>query len=282
LLTVFAILGSAHALCDQPFDQAEFVPPDGSKRVPPESELAVVVYGEFGKFGIDYDVTVDADGDDVAGPLPVVKHFQDERPDPGGFFVFHPYASLDTGALHTIHLLRLKDEVASSTFEASEETIRPLSTVPLVQIADVSDPKDRDDGCGARTVRDVSLEIYPAAGDPLGVSYMELHLFSETSGVNDETIYDVIPVPAEDEAIEMTIEVPDDQAAGYCLTAFQVNGAGEQSGVSDPFACVNNYVSSHEDDGGCGCSSATPMGGLVSVIGFVFAASRRRRGPGQT
>jgi MYXO-CTERM domain-containing protein len=277
LLTVLAILGSAHALCDQPFDHAVFVPLDGSKRVPPDSELAVVVYGEFGEFGIDYDLTVDADGDDVGGPLPDVKHFQDERPDPGGFFVFHPYASLDTGALHTIHLLRKKQEVASSTFEVSEEAIRPLSTVPLVQITDVSDPKDLDDACGARTVREVSLEIYPAAGDPLGVSYMELHLFPESGGVDDSTIYDVIPVPAADEAIEMTIEVPDDEAGNWAVTAFQVNGAGEQSGVSDPFAYVNNYVSSHADDGGCGCSSATPMGGLVSVMGFVLAAARRRR-----
>jgi hypothetical protein len=134
------------------------------KRVPPESELAVVVYGEFGEFGIDYDVTVDADGDDVAGPLPIVKHFQDERPDPGGFFVFRPYAALDTGALHTIHLFRLKDEVASSTFEAAEETIRPLSTVPLVQIADVSDPQDRDDACGARTVRGRLARDLPGGG----------------------------------------------------------------------------------------------------------------------
>jgi MYXO-CTERM domain-containing protein len=281
LLTVLAILGSAHAVCDQPFDHAGFVPPDGSKRVPPESELVVVVYGEFGEFGIDYDVTLDADGNDVAGPLPQVRHFQDERPDPGGFFVFKPYAPLDTGALHTIHLLRLEDEVASSTFEASEETIRPISTVPLVQIDDVSDPKDRDDACGARTVRDVSLEIYPAVGDPLGVSYLELHLFPEGSAVDDETIYDVIPVPVANEAIEMTIEVPDDQEAGYCITAFQVNGAGEASAVSEPYACVNDYISFHEDDGGCGCSTATPMGGVVSVLGLVFAAARRRRGSTQ-
>ena len=278
MLTVLAVLGSAHALCDQPFDHAAFVPSDGANRVPPDSELTVVVYGEFGEFGIDYDVTLDADGDDVAGPLPIVKHFEDERPDPGGFFVFRPYAALDTGALHTIHLFRLKDEVASSTFEASEETIRPLSAIPLVQIADVSDPEDRSDACGDRTVRDVSLEIYPAAGDPLGVSYLELHLFPEGSGVNDETIYDLIPVPAENEEIDVTIEVPDDADAGYCITAFQVNGAGDQSGVSDPFACVNDYVSYHEDDGGCGCSNPTPMGGLVSVLGFVFAAARRRRG----
>lgn len=277
MLTVLAILGSAHATCEQPFDHAAFVPSDGAKRVPPESELAVVVYGEFGEFGIDYDVTVDADGNDVGGPLPIVKHFQDERPDPGGFFIFRPYAGLDTGALHTIHLLRLKEEVATSTFEVSEETIRPLSTVPLVQIANVSDPEDYDDACGARTTRDVSLEIYPAAGDPLGVSYLELHLFPDNGGVNDDTIYDVIPVPAAVEAIEMTIEVPDDADANYCITAFQVNGAGEQSGVSDPFACVNDYVSYHADDGGCGCSSATPMGGVVSILGFVFAAARRRR-----
>jgi MYXO-CTERM domain-containing protein len=110
------------------------------------------------------------------------------------------------------------------------------------------------------------------------VSYLELHLFPDSGGVNDDTIYDVIPVPAAVELIETTIEVPDDDAANYCITAFQVNGAGDQSGVSDPFACVNNYVSYHEDDGGCGCSNATPMGGLVSVLGFVFAAARRRRG----
>jgi MYXO-CTERM domain-containing protein len=281
LLTVLAILGSAHAVCDQSFDHAIFVPAEGSTRVPPESELAVVVYGEFGKFGIDFEMMVTADGEEVPGQLPVAKHFQDERPDPGGFFVFHPFASLDTGAVHTIHLFHLEEEVASSSFEASEETIRPLSTVPLVQIAEVSDPEDRDDACGARTVRDVSLDIYPAAGDPLGVSYLELHLFPETSGVNPETIYDVIPVPAANELIEITIEVPDDEAAGYCITAFQVNGAGEQSGVSDPFACVNDYVSSHADDDGCGCASATPMGGLVSVLGFVFAAARRRRGSTQ-
>jgi MYXO-CTERM domain-containing protein len=278
LLTVLAILGSAHAVCDQPFDHAVFVPPDGSARVPPESLLAVVVYGEFGKFGIDFDVSVDADGEDVPGPLPISKHFQDERPDPGGFFVFHSYAPLDTTATHAMHLFHLEEEVASASFETTEETIRPLSTVPLVQIADVSDPDDRDDACGARTVRDVSLEIYPAAGDPLGVSYLELHLFPETGGVNDETIYDVVPVPAQNEMIELTIEVPDDEAAGYCITAFQVNGAGEQSGVSDPFACVNDYVSSHDDDDGCGCASATPMSGVVSVLGFVFAAARRRRG----
>ena len=281
MLTVLAILGSAHAVCDQPFDHAVFVPAEGSTRVPPESELAVVVYGEFGEFGIDYDVIVDADGDEVSAPLPIVKHFQDERPDPGGFFVVHPYASLDTNAVHTIRLLHLKDEVATASFEVSEETIRPLSAVPLVQIANVSDPEDRDDACGARSVRDVSLEIYPAAGDPLGVSYLELHLFPETSGVNPETIYDLIPVPAANEMIEMTIEVPDDEAAGYCITAFQVNGAGDASAVSDPFACVNDYVSSHADDGGCGCSSATPVGGVVSVLGFVLAAARRRRGSAQ-
>src|SRR4030095_15238000 len=116
------------------------------------------------------------------------------------------------------------------------------------------------------------------SGDPRGVSYLELHLFPDNSGVNDDTIYDLIPVPAENEAIDVTIEVPDDVDANYCVTAFQVNGAGDHSAVSDPFACGSAYISYHEDGGGGGCSSATPMGGLVSVLGFVFAASRRRRG----
>src|SRR4030095_16779284 len=108
------------------------------------------------------------------------------------------------------------------------------------------------------------------SGDPRGVSYLELHLFPDNSGVNDDTIYDLIPVPAENEAIDVTIEVPDDVDANYCVTAFQVNGAGDHSPWSVPFGYVNDYSSYHEDDGGCGCSSATPMGGLVSVLGFVF------------
>jgi MYXO-CTERM domain-containing protein len=278
LITALAILGSAHAVCDQPFDHAEFIPPEGSNRVPPGSELAVVVYGDF---GIDFDMTVDADGDDVPGPNPIAKRFQDERPDPGGFFVFHPYASLDTSAVHTIHLLHLEEEVASSTFEVSEETIRPLETIPLVQITDVSAPQDRDDACGARTVRDVSLEIYAADNDPLSVSYLELHLFPDGGGVNDDTIYDVIPVPAEDEAIEITIEVPDDEAADYCITAFQVNGAGDESGVSEPYACVNSFVSFTEDDDGCGCGHASPLGGAASLLGLALVAARRRRDPAQ-
>ncbi len=185
-----AIVGSAHAACDQPFLDAVFVPTAGATRVPPESDLAVVVYGDF---GIDYELTVDADGEDVPSQLPIAKHFQDERPDPGGFFVFHPYASLDTSAVHTMHLLYLKEEVASSTFEVTTETVRPLGTIPYVEVIDVSEEQERDDACGARTVRDVTLEISPAASDPLGVSYLEVHLVPPGSGVNDDTIYDVVP-----------------------------------------------------------------------------------------
>ena len=112
-------------MCDEPFDHAVFVPPDGSARVPPESELAVVVYGDFGKFGIDFEMTVDADGEEVSGPLPTPRHFQDERPDPGGFFVFHPFASLDTGALHGFEaLLR---------WRCGDRLVAPADFIPLAE-----------------------------------------------------------------------------------------------------------------------------------------------------
>jgi hypothetical protein len=254
LLTALAIVGSAHALCDQPLDHAVFIPPEGSERVPPGSQVAVVVYGDF---GIDFEMFVDADGDELPGPLRVSKRFQAERPDPGGFFVWHPYTPFDTNSLHTIHLLHSGKEVASSTFEAAEETIRVLSTIPLVTIQNVSGVKERDDACGARSVRDVSLEIYPADNDPLASSYLELHLFPTGGGVNDETIYDVIPVPTDDSPIEMTIEVPDDQAADYCLTAFQVSAGGQESGVSEPYAWVNDNFAAGCDSG-CGWVQARP------------------------
>ena len=275
MLTALAILGSAHAVCDQPLDHAVFIPPEGSTRVPPGSQVAVVVYGDF---GIDFDMSVDADGDDVAGPLQIAKRFREGRPGPGGLFTWHPYTDFDTNALHTIHLLYLDEEVASSSFEVGEETIRGLSTIPLVTITDVSGAEDRDDACGARTVRDVSLEIYPADNDPLASSYLELHLFAGGSGVNPETLYDVIPVPTDDSPIEITIEVPDDEAADYCITAFQVNAGGDQSGVSEPYACVNDHVDDEGDDG-CGCGHATPIGGAAAALGLALVAARRRRDP---
>jgi uncharacterized protein (TIGR03382 family) len=272
LFTILAILGSAHAVCDQPFDHAVFIPPPGSTRVPQTAEVTVMVYGDF---GIHFDLEVTADDVEVASPSPTATHFQDERPDPGGFIVFKPYANFDTQALHVMHLLLDDVEVDSSSFEVTTEAVRPLSTIPLVDVVDVSGEQDRNDTCGARTVRDVSLEIYPAESDPLEVSYLELHLIPPGNGANDETIYDVLPVPPDDTVIETTIEVPAEGAGDYCLTALQVNGAGERSGVAT-FVCLDGYLDA-PDDKKCGCSHATPMGGVLSVLGLAFVAGRRRR-----
>jgi hypothetical protein len=274
LVLALAILGAAHAACDQPFVNAVFIPPSGATDVPSQSELAVVVYGDF---GIDFDFLVDADGVDLPGPMPTAKRFQVERPDPGGLFVFKPYAALDTNALHTMRLLYMDEPVASSTFEVSNEVIRPMGTTPLVEITNVSGEQDRNDSCGARTVRDVSIDVAPADNDPLEVSYLEIHLVPEGSGVNDDTIYDVIPVPADDSMLEVELEVPADVAEGACITAFQVNGAGEESGVAR-LVCLDDWVAP-SDDKKCGCTHATPMGGALSVLGMALVAARRRARP---
>jgi hypothetical protein len=274
ILVGLLFAGRAEAACDQPFERAVFVPADGTTNAPTHSQVAVVVYGDFGEFGHDYSVTIDADGKSVFGTSTQTL-FEDDRADPGGLIVFDPAQDFDTAALHTIRLFHLEEEVASASFEATGEIARPLGTIPLVEVVDVGPETDKNDSCGARTVRDVELEIYPAESDPLGMSFLSLHLIPADDGVNDETVYDVLPVPLTDGPIATTIEVPADTAEGSCLSARHTSGAGEVSGQAT-WVCLNDYLA-EPDDSGCGCRHATPFGLTATLVALGLVSGRRRR-----